>query len=80
MSLIGIDLGSSAIKVGAYASDGTALAAAHRPVPTYRPEPGHSEVDVVESRTAFLSAVGEVAGDGIADPDRVTGKLLVHAH
>jgi len=63
MSLIGIDLGSSAIKVGAYASDGTALAAAHRPVPTYRPEPGHSEVDVIESRTAFLSAVGEVAGD-----------------
>ena len=62
MSLIGIDLGSSAIKVGAYASDGTALAAAHRPVPTYRPEPGHSEVDVLESRSAFLSAVGEVAG------------------
>jgi sugar (pentulose or hexulose) kinase len=63
MSLIGIDLGSSAIKVGAYASDGTALAAAHRAVPTYRPEPGHSEVDVLESRAAFLSAVGEVAGD-----------------
>jgi len=62
MSLIGIDLGSSAIKVGAYALDGTALAAAHRPVPTYRPEPGHSEVDVLESQAAFRSAVGEVAG------------------
>jgi sugar (pentulose or hexulose) kinase len=61
MSLIGIDLGSSAIKVGAYASDGTVLAAAHRPVPTYRPKPGHSEVDVLESRAAFRSAVSEVA-------------------
>jgi sugar (pentulose or hexulose) kinase len=61
MSLIGIDLGSSAIKVGAYAVDGTALAAAHRAVPGYRPEPGHSEVDVFESREAFRSALGEVA-------------------
>jgi sugar (pentulose or hexulose) kinase len=62
MSLIGIDLGSSAIKVGAYAHDGTALAEAKRAVPSYRPQPGHSEVDVFESRDAFLSALREVAG------------------
>jgi sugar (pentulose or hexulose) kinase len=70
MSLIGIDLGSSAIKVGAYATDGTALARAHRPVPGYRPEPGHSEVDVVESRAAFVDALHEVAADSAlrADP------------
>jgi xylulokinase len=70
MSLIGIDLGSSAIKVGAYAHDGRSLASAKRAVPVYRPEPGHSEVDVVESRQAFLSAVREVAGHpGVqADP------------
>ena len=61
MSLIGIDLGSSAIKVGAYAVDGTALANAHRPVPGYRPEPGHSEVDVLESRAAFGEALRAVA-------------------
>jgi sugar (pentulose or hexulose) kinase len=61
MSLIGIDLGSSAIKVGAYAADGTPLADAHRGVPAYHPEPGHSEVDVFESRDAFRSALGEVA-------------------
>jgi xylulokinase len=61
VSLIGIDLGTSAIKVGAYAVDGTALAAARRVVPGYHPEPGHSEVDVVESREAFRSALGEVA-------------------
>lgn len=50
MSLIGIDLGSSSIKVAAYAVDGTALAAARRNVPGYRPEPGHWEVDVRELR------------------------------
>ena len=70
MSLIGIDLGSSAIKVGAYAVDGTSLASAHRSVPTYRPEPGHSEVDVLESRAAFRSALAEVSADRslAADP------------
>lgn len=61
MSLIGIDLGSSAIKVAAYAADGTSLAGAHRAVPSYRPAPGHCEVDVFESRAAFRSALGEVA-------------------
>src|ERR1700675_1165953 len=63
MSLIGIDLGTSAIKVGAYAVDGTPLANAHRTVPGYHPEPGQSEVDVFESRDAFRSALLEVASD-----------------
>jgi sugar (pentulose or hexulose) kinase len=63
MSLIGIDLGTSAIKVAAYAADGTALATAHRSVPGYHPEPGHSEADVLESREAFRSALREVATD-----------------
>ena len=62
MSLIGIDLGTSAIKVGAYATDGTLLAEAHRSVPGYHPEPGFSEVDVTESRAAFREALAEVAG------------------
>ena len=61
MSLIGIDLGTSAIKVGAFAVDGTPLAQAHRSVPGVHPEPGHSEVDVVASRAAFRSALAEVA-------------------
>jgi xylulokinase len=72
MSLIGIDLGTSAIKVGAYAVDGTPLASAHRPVPNYHPEAGRSEVDVLESRAAFRSALGEVAAHPslAADPVR----------
>ena len=40
MSLIGIDLGTSAIKVVAYAVDGTALAAARRAVPGLPPRAG----------------------------------------
>ena len=63
MSIIGIDLGTSAIKVGAYAVDGRPLANAARSVPGYRPEPGHWEVDVLESREAFRSALGQVAAD-----------------
>ena len=69
MSLIGIDLGTSAIKVGAYAVDGTPLAQAHRAVPGYHPEPGHSEVDVFESRDAFRSALCEVAGSPALQAD-----------
>ena len=70
MSLIGIDLGSTAIKVGAYALDGTPLAEARRPVAAYHPAPGHSEVDVVESRASFDDALGAVAADRAlkADP------------
>ena len=69
MSLIGIDLGTSAIKVGAYAVDGTPLASASRSVPGYRPEPGHWEVDVLESRDAFRAALGAVAADPAVKAD-----------
>jgi sugar (pentulose or hexulose) kinase len=63
MSLIGIDLGTSAIKVVAYATNGTMLAQAARAVPGYRPAPGHWEVDVLESRAAFKTALTAVTAD-----------------
>ena len=63
MSLIGIDLGTSAIKVVAYTTGGIALAQASRAVPAYRPEPGHWEVDVFESRDAFRAALAAVTSD-----------------
>jgi len=70
MSLIGIDLGTSAIKVVAYAIDGRELATATRLVPGYRPEPGHWEVNVLESRAAFTEALTAVASEPAvrADP------------
>ncbi|HSS61342.1 MAG TPA: FGGY family carbohydrate kinase [Candidatus Limnocylindrales bacterium] len=61
MSLIGIDLGSSNIKVAAYAVDGSPLASTRRSVRTHRTEDGHSEIDVSESHDAFVSALGELA-------------------
>jgi gluconokinase len=63
MSLIGVDLGTSAIKVGAYALDGRTLASARRAVPASRPAPGHREVDVRRSRDAFWVALAAVAAD-----------------
>jgi sugar (pentulose or hexulose) kinase len=61
MSLIGVDLGTSAIKVGAYRLDGTLLAAARRKVTGVHPEPGQWEVDPRQSHAAFRDALREVA-------------------
>ena len=60
MSLIGVDLGSSNIKVAAYSVDGAMLASARRSVRTHRTEEGHSEIDVEESREAFMSSLSEL--------------------
>jgi xylulokinase len=70
VSLIGIDLGTSAIKVGAYALDGTALAQASASIPDIRPAPGQCEVDVNLHRKAFRAAVRQVAREPAlrADP------------
>jgi len=70
MSLIGIDLGTSSIKAVAYTADGGMLAQASRPVPAYRPEPGHWEVNVLESRKAFWDALASVAADPRLKSDR----------
>ena len=68
MSLIGVDLGSSAIKAAAYSVEGRPLAGARRSVQTKHTQDGHSEIDVLESRDAFESALGEVAAQaGLRD-------------
>ena len=63
MSLIGVDLGSSNIKVAAYAQDGTMLASARRSIRTHRTDEGHSEINVEDSREAFMSALSELSAD-----------------
>jgi sugar (pentulose or hexulose) kinase len=63
MSLLGVDLGTSSIKVAAYATDGTELASASQAVPAHRPRPGQWEVDVHESQAAFEATLGAVAAD-----------------
>ena len=45
MSLVGIDIGSSAVKAAAYDTGGALLAQATEAVPSLHPGPGLSEVD-----------------------------------
>ncbi len=70
MSLIGIDLGSSNIKVAAFSVEGRLLARASRPVKTSRSQEGHSEIDVFDSRSAFEVAMREVAANPAVQDDR----------
>jgi len=60
MSLIGIDVGSSAVKTAAYQSDGKLLAAAREAVIPRRPQPGWWENDPVEVWAATLKTLGSV--------------------
>ncbi len=48
MSLIGIDVGSSSIKVDAYRSNGEALANAREALTPRRPQPGWREIEPEE--------------------------------
>jgi len=69
LSLIGIDLGSSAIKAVAYTRDGDVLASARETVRTYRAHPGWSEINVEESSAAFDRILIAVAGDAALRSD-----------
>jgi xylulokinase len=73
MSLIGIDLGSSAIKVVAFSLDGAVLAEARREVGAHRPQPGWWEVDTHESFAAFDHALASVVADEAVRADPPSG-------
>jgi xylulokinase len=57
MSLIGIDIGSSAVKAVAYRESGSVLARAHEAAPSLHPAPGLSESDADEVWRATVRAV-----------------------
>jgi xylulokinase len=59
--VLGVDLGTSAIKAVAVGEDGAVLAAARREYPTARPEPGAAEQDPQQWFTALESALDELA-------------------
>ena len=59
--VLGVDLGTSAIKAVAVGDDGAVLAAARREYPTARPEPGAAEQDPQQWFTALESALDELA-------------------
>jgi xylulokinase len=57
MSLIGIDIGSSAVKAVAYRESGSVLARAHEAAPSLHPAPGLSEIDADEVWRATVRVV-----------------------
>ena len=59
--LLGVDLGTSAIKAVALGEDGTVLGVARREYPTARPEPGAAEQDPHHWFTAFEAAITDLA-------------------
>ncbi|MFL5799643.1 MAG: L-fuculokinase [Actinomycetota bacterium] len=60
MSLLGIDIGSSAVKAAAYRDTGSALARAEEPVPSRYPAPGQWETDPDEVWRATVRAVRRI--------------------
>jgi xylulokinase len=61
MSLLGIDVGSSSVKVGAYREDGELLAVARRDLTPRHPEPGFWEQDPEEVWRATSSLIRSLA-------------------
>lgn len=59
--VLGVDLGTSAIKTVAVGEDGDLLAVARRGYPTSRPEPGAAEQDPQQWFTALESALDQIA-------------------
>ena len=66
MSLVGIDIGSSAVKAAAYDADGALLAQATEAVPSLHPGPGLAEVDGDAVWKAVVAVVQQVtAGERV---------------
>ncbi len=57
MSLVGIDIGSSAVKAVAYRESGSMLARAHEAAPSLHPAPGFWEIDADEVWRATVRVV-----------------------
>lgn len=70
MSLIGVDVGSSSVKVCAYNTDGAFITGSSRPAVPLHPGPGLWEQDPLSVRDAVLGALAEVAADNRIIRDR----------
>ncbi len=68
MSLLGIDIGTSGCKVGAFTEDGVCVALAYREYPTLHPGPGLAELDSRVVMARLEDGVREVAAAAAADP------------
>jgi xylulokinase len=61
MSLIGIDMGSSSVKIAAYREDGTLLAVVNNNISPLHPQPGWWETDPQDVWQATLKGLSELA-------------------
>ena len=69
MSLVGIDIGSSAVKAAAYSADGAVLAQAAEAVPSLHPGPGLAETDGDAVWKAVVAVVQRVTASPRATRD-----------
>jgi xylulokinase len=69
MSLIGIDVGTSAVKVAAYREDGGLLASSREPVRPRRPRPGWEELNPEEVWRATCRGLGVVTASPALSTD-----------
>ena len=68
MSLLGIDIGTSGCKAGAFSLDGACIAQAYREYDMLHPQPGWSELDVGDVWAKTREIVAEVTAQTRADP------------
>jgi xylulokinase len=71
VSLVGIDVGSSAVKVAAYSDAGRCLAAASSPITPIYPAPGQWETDPLEVWRATSQAMQEIGAQEAVRRDPV---------
>lgn len=64
MSLIGVDIGSSSVKIAAYREDGRLLAQAKEGLTAHRPQPGWWENDPREVWSRTMECLGRIATAG----------------
>ncbi len=69
--IVGLDLGTTLCKAGAYELDGTLRASATTTIETYRPAPGWAEQDPLDWTAAIRGVLTDVAGQLKSDAQNV---------
>ncbi len=73
MSYLGLDVGTTGCKAGAFDAEGRLLALAYREYPLLSPEPGWAEIDSVEVCRACREVIAEAVQACAGDPVRAMG-------
>ena len=68
MSVLGVDIGTTGCKAGAFSADGRLLGSAYREYETVHPQPDWAEVDSADVWAKAKAVIAEVAAQTAADP------------